>query len=196
MKILQYIKNYITTSPSFDSNNFYSLLEGLKQDICAHDCSVIPFPARINTENEKIEPWCLYSFVFVEKDVAVLRNNNVGKNICDYEIRDHNIAEIVRKFCRNTAAKIIISILPFFPVFKFDFLSVYFHYDTCLPEIKNTIRIYSVTIYMDRIRSLNLKRLNEENIKEYFEFENGQVDFLFYQWKSRGVLMYENQKLI
>jgi hypothetical protein len=182
-------------SLSFREDRFYPVLEKLKQELGYYHCDVIPFPARINANNEKIGPWILFPFSFMEKDIAVLRDSHFGESILNDEIKDHNVAEIARKFCRDTASKIIISVLPFFPIFEFDFLSVYFHYNMCRPDIENTIRIYSVSVYMDKIWTLNLNVLNEQDIKEYFEFENSQIEFLFYRWKHRGVLWSDNQEL-
>jgi hypothetical protein len=195
VKTLQYLKNYMMTSHIFDEKQFYPILERLKKNLCACNVGLVPFSARTNTENKEICPWCLFSFTFAERDIAVLREVEFGKKTDNYEIKDHYAAEVARKFCRDTAAKIIVSLLPSFPIFAFDFLTIYFHYDSCLPDTEHTVRIYAVSVYMDNIRSVNMSELNEENIKKYFEFENSQLDFLFYRWKERGVLMSENQEL-
>jgi hypothetical protein len=134
-------------------------------------------------------PSYLISFAIAEKDVEVLREVQFGKNIIGSKIVDHETAEVAREFCRSTAAKVAIAVLPHLPWFAIDHVSIYFHYDPCLPDVTFTRRLYTVSIYMDKIRSLRLKELNEKNIRNYFEMENSQIFGLFHRWKARGVLM-------
>jgi hypothetical protein len=130
-------------------------------------------------------------FSFSEKDIKLLKDNNVPNKISApmSEVYDHDTAETIREFCRSTAAMIIIRILPYIPLFHINYVSIFFHYDFSLPNIDYTRRIYDTSVHLDKIRALRLKDLDEKNIKNYFELENSQIHGLFPEWKGRGVLL-------
>jgi hypothetical protein len=151
----------------------------------------MPKSTRPERTRQKIGDTYWGAFSFAEKDIKLLKENNISNKISVpmAKIYDHDTAETMRKFCRSTAAKIIMRMLPYIPIFHLNYLAVFFHYDFCLPDVDYTRRIYSVTIYMDQLKSSRIKNLNEENIKNYFELENSQIHGLFPEWKARGVLL-------
>jgi hypothetical protein len=171
------------------------ILDKLKVELSAYhvDCCYIPQ----KTKNRKvIGPAYWISFSFAEKSVSALREIEFSKNVELAEIHDHDSAEIVREFCRSTAAKVVACILPQLPISSIERLTFFLHYDPCLPNFNCTRRIYTVSIYMDRILKHKIQDLNDVNIRNYFEWENSQVLGLFHRWKSRGVRMTEVNEMV
>jgi hypothetical protein len=189
MRTLNYIWNKMMTSKKLNEKLLDKIIHDLRQEMNAYWVGGNYMPQSIMQQKIGDSYWVAFSFA--EKEIELLKDNNISIKISApmAEIYDHDTAEIIREFCRSRAAKIAIRILPSIPLFHISHLCIIFHYDFCLPDIDYTRRIYVVSIYMDRLRSLRIKDLNKENIRNYFELENSQIRGLFPEWKDRGVLM-------
>jgi hypothetical protein len=171
---------------NLDEDTLNKIISDLKQEVNAYHAGGEYMPKSMMRQAVGDAYWVAFSFA--EKDIELLKENNISSKISIpmAEVYDHNTAEMIREFCRSTAARIMIRILPHIPIFYLIQVSIIFHYDFCLLNIDYTRRIYAVSIYMDKLRSLRMKDLNEDNIRNYFEHENSQIDGLFPRWNDRG----------
>jgi hypothetical protein len=166
MQLLNYIKNKIMLPKKLNEAKLVRIISDLASEIKALRADGFTMPlSKRQSESKKPMPTYLIAFFFSEKDIEVLQKIRFGDKIQCYQISDHEAAEVAREFCRSKAAKIAVRVLPYLPWFTIDHLSIFFHYDPCLPKIEFTRRIYTVSIYMDKLKSLRMKDLNEDNIR-------------------------------